>query len=103
MYNIVKTPTAKQKIVTVLSYLESKIDLIYNNDKTGDLIENLLIKIFDYLAEIKNLRRREIYIILIAKKYKTSPEIALDILEDNGLFVALPVDKNLIKSIRQLL
>jgi hypothetical protein len=102
MYNIVKTPTDKQKIVTVLDYLESKIDLIYN-DKTGDLIEALLLKLFNYLAKIKNIRRREVYIILIAKKYNTSPEIALDILEDNGLFVALPVDKNLIKSIRQLL
>jgi hypothetical protein len=102
MIKISKAPTDKQKIVTVLDYLESKVDLIYN-DKTGDLIEALLLKLFNYLAKIKNLRRREIYIILIAKKYNTSPEIALDILEDNGLFVALPVDKNLIKSIRQLL
>ena len=102
MIKISKAPTDKQKIVTVLDYLESKVDLICN-DKTGDLIEALFLKLFNYLAKIKNLRRRKIYIILIAKKYKTSPEIALDILENNGLFEALPVDKNLIKSIRQLL
>lgn len=102
MINIVKAPTKKQKIETVLHYLESKVDLIYNN-KTYELIDDLLLKIFDYLAEIKNLDRREIYVILIAKLYKTTPAIALEILNDNGLFVALPVDKNLIKSIRQLL
>ena len=94
----------KNKIIARLNYLE-KFMLLHSIDSTvvDELISDLFVKTFEDLAKIKNVTRRKIYIILIAKKYKVNHSTALDILEDNGLFVALPVDNNLIKSVRELL
>ena len=48
------------------------------------------------IAMIRKTTQRKVYINLCAQYHNTTDKIALEIIEDNGLFVALPITNKLI-------
>ena len=92
----------KHKINIRLNYFDKKLYSIHNNS-TNELISDLFVRTFDDLAVIKNTTRRKIQLIICAKIHKTTPAIAEEIIENNGLFYAIPIDKKLLNSIRGFL
>ena len=92
----------KHNINIRLNYFDKKLYSIHNNS-TNELISDLFVRTFDDLAVIKNTTRRKIQLIICAKIHKTTPAIAEEIIENNGLFYAIPIDKKLLNSIRGFL
>jgi hypothetical protein len=92
------------KIDIKLNYLSQKMWVkCFDNARATELISDLFVNIFNDIAMIKKTTQRKVYIKLCAQYHNTTNAIALEKIEDNGLFIALPITNKLITIIKDYL